>query len=63
MSPDRHRPADSGSRRVRLQVHLTEAEHAAIDEYRFAKRLPSLSAAVRQLLMAGLASGTRENGV
>jgi hypothetical protein len=48
--------AETGRRRVRLPIEITEAELAAIDDYRFARQLPSRSEAVRRLLMAGMSS-------
>lgn len=40
----------------RLQIMLDEAELTAIDDFRFARRLPSRAAAVRELLRRGLAA-------
>ena len=40
----------------RLQIMLTENELAALDDWRFARRMPSRAAAVRELLRLGLAS-------
>ncbi|PBC02534.1 hypothetical protein [Mesorhizobium sp. WSM3860] len=40
----------------RLQIMLTEEELAAVENWRFEKRMPSRSAAVRELLRRGLAS-------
>lgn len=40
----------------RLQIMLTENELAALDDWRFARRMPSRAAAVRELLRQGLAS-------
>jgi hypothetical protein len=44
------------SRGERLQIMLEEAELAAIDDFRFARRLPSRAAAVRELFRRGLAA-------
>lgn len=44
-------PAD---RDVRLQIMLQPQELEAIEEWRFAKRMPSRAAAVRELLRRGL---------
>jgi metal-responsive CopG/Arc/MetJ family transcriptional regulator len=44
------------ARRVRLQVQLSDAVVAAIDDYRFATRATSRSEAVRQLLKKGQAA-------
>lgn len=40
-------------RRVRLQITLSEATLAAVDDYRFATRAPNRAEAVRQLLKIG----------
>lgn len=40
----------------RLQIMLTETELKALDDWRFAKRMPSRAAAVRELLKRGLAA-------
>ncbi len=39
----------------RLQFMLTPDELSALDDWRFAKRMPSRAAAVRELLRRGLA--------
>jgi metal-responsive CopG/Arc/MetJ family transcriptional regulator len=44
------------SRPERLQIMLTAEELAAVDDWRFKKRMPSRAAAVRELLRAGLAA-------
>lgn len=44
------------SREQRLQIMLTEEELAAIDDWRFARRMPTRAAAVRELLKRGLAA-------
>ena len=49
----------------RLQIMLTESEQAALDDWRFAKRMPSRASAVRELLKRGLAAegfATAKNG-
>jgi hypothetical protein len=38
----------------RLQIMLNEAELAALDDWRFAQRMPSRAAAIRELLRRGL---------
>jgi hypothetical protein len=38
----------------RLQIMLTEAELAALDDWRFDRRMPSRAAAIRELLKRGL---------
>jgi len=40
----------------RLQIMLTDEELAALENWRFEKRMPSRSAAVRELLRRGLSS-------
>lgn len=45
-------------RTERLQIMLDDKELEAIEEWRFEMRLPSRSAAIRELLRIGL--GTRE---
>lgn len=40
----------------RLQVMLSPEEFRALDDWRFAQRMPSRAAAVRELLRRGLAS-------
>jgi len=42
------------SRGERLQIMLTQDELKALDDWRFAKRMPSRAAAVRELLRRGL---------
>lgn len=44
------------SRPERLQIMLSQEELEAVDDWRFARRLPSRAAAVRELLKRGLAS-------
>jgi hypothetical protein len=43
-------------REQRLQIMLTEGELQAIDDWRFARRMPTRAAAVRELLKRGLAA-------
>ena len=43
------------NRGERLQIMLTEDELAVLDDWRFANRMPSRAAAVRELLKRGLA--------
>ncbi len=40
----------------RLQLMLTEQEVAALDDWRFSKRMPSRASAIRELLKRGLAA-------
>jgi hypothetical protein len=49
--------AETGRRRVRLPIEVTDAELTAIDDYRSAKHVPSRSEAVRRLLMTGMFNG------
>jgi hypothetical protein len=44
------------TRPERLQIMLTAEELAAVDDWRFARRMPSRAAAVRDLLRLGLAA-------
>jgi hypothetical protein len=44
------------TRGERLQIMLTEEELQALDDWRFARRMPSRAAAVRELLKRGLAA-------
>jgi hypothetical protein len=44
------------TREQRLQIMLTEEELAAIDDWRFDRRMPTRAAAVRELLKRGLAA-------
>jgi hypothetical protein len=44
------------TRGERLQIMLTAEELAALDDWRFAKRMPSRASAVRELLKRGLAA-------
>jgi metal-responsive CopG/Arc/MetJ family transcriptional regulator len=46
----------SRQRGERLQIMLDDAELAAVDDFRFKKRMPSRAAAVRELLKRGLAA-------
>lgn len=43
-------------REERLQILLTRAELEALDNWRFAHRMPSRAAAIRELLKRGLAA-------
>ena len=44
------------NRGERLQIMLTEEELAALDDWRFSRRMPSRASAVRELLKRGLAA-------
>jgi hypothetical protein len=44
------------TRGERLQIMLTDKELEAVDNWRFASRMPSRAAAVRELLKRGLAA-------
>jgi hypothetical protein len=48
----RKKEVDRGER---LQIMLAPAELAALDDWRFERRMPSRAAAVRELLRRGLA--------
>ena len=50
------------NRAERLQIMLTAEELAALDDWRFAHRMPSRASAIRELLKRGLAvEGERFN--
>jgi hypothetical protein len=44
------------TRGERLQIMLAQAEVEALDDWRFARRMPSRAAAIRELLRRGLAA-------
>lgn len=44
------------NRESRLQIMLDTSEEAAIEDWRFKKRMPSRAAAVRELIRRGLAA-------
>lgn len=44
------------TRGERLQIMLSDEELRALDDWRFAKRMPSRASAVRELLRRGLAA-------
>jgi hypothetical protein len=44
------------ARGERLQIMLTDEELSALDDWRFARRMPSRASAVRELLKRGLAA-------
>jgi len=44
------------NRGERLQIMLTATELSALDDWRFAKRMPSRASAIRELLKRGLAA-------
>jgi hypothetical protein len=48
--------ANDLTRGERLQIMLTPEELAALDTWRFQRRMPSRAAAVRELLKRGLAA-------
>jgi hypothetical protein len=43
------------TRGERLQIMLTQEELTALDDWRFARRMPTRAAAIRELLKRGLA--------
>jgi hypothetical protein len=52
------------TRPERLQIMLTQDELAALDDWRFSRRMPSRAAAVRELLKRGLeAEGIEAEGI
>jgi hypothetical protein len=56
--------ANGLAREVRLQIMLSPQELKAVDNFRFAHRMPSRAAAVRELLRHGIAAAgaAPENG-
>ena len=44
------------SRPERLQIMLSAEEMSALDDWRFARRMPSRASAIRELLKRGLAA-------
>lgn len=44
------------ARETRVQIMLDDDELAAIDDWRFKRRMPSRAAAIRELLRRGLAA-------
>jgi hypothetical protein len=44
------------NREIRLQIMLDDGEVAAIEDWRFKKRMPSRAAAVREIIRRGLAA-------
>jgi hypothetical protein len=44
------------TREQRLQIMLTHNELVALDDWRFARRMPTRAAAIRELLKRGLAA-------
>ena len=51
------------TRGERLQIMLTSEEVAALDNWRFSRRMPSRAAAIRELLKRGLAAEGFANAV
>jgi hypothetical protein len=51
------------TRGERLQIMLTAAEVKALDDWRFAKRMPSRASAIRELLKRGLAAEGFETAI
>lgn len=49
------------ARETRLQIMLDDDELAAIDDWRFKKRMPSRAATIRELLRIGLQVNTNES--
>jgi hypothetical protein len=54
MKNGRGQAAGSAGREERLQIMLSPDELAAVDNFRFAHRMPSRAAAVRELFRLGL---------
>lgn len=53
---------DRQNRSERFNMFITKAELEAIEDWRFANRIPSLSEAVRQLIAAGLEAKSEKGG-
>jgi len=51
---------NSDMRGERLQIMLSPEELAAVDDFRFHRRMPTRAAAVRELLRLGLAAVTTD---
>ena len=49
--------AQNRARGERLQIMLSAEELAALDDFRFANRMPSRAAAIREILRRGLGVG------
>jgi metal-responsive CopG/Arc/MetJ family transcriptional regulator len=47
------------ARETRLQIMLDDEELAAIDDWRFKRRMPSRAAAIRELLRLGLLAASK----
>ena len=54
------RPKLGSSETERLHVKITADEIEAIDDWRYANRVPTRSEAVRRLIAAGLAASKKE---
>lgn len=54
---------ETKKRTVRIQVQLTEEELQSLDEWRFANRIPSRAAAIRELMRLGLTGTTIKRNV
>jgi hypothetical protein len=54
---------DNRERDERLQIMLTDEELRALDDWRFAMRMPSRAAAIRELLRRGLADADLKKAV
>jgi hypothetical protein len=57
------RKAQSAGRDERLQIMLSPDELAAVDTFRFERRMPSRAAAVRELMRLGLSATGVKDGV
>ena len=53
-------PANKGERTKRLQLFLSRDELSAIEDFQFHARMPSLAAAVRELIRRGMASAKKD---
>ena len=52
--------AEQKERNCRIQVHVSHDDQRAIDAFQFRERLPSKSAAIRELLRRGFVRDDRE---
>jgi hypothetical protein len=55
-TPHMQNGSNGSGRETRLQLMLTDRELEVLDDWRFAKRMPSRAAAIRELLRRGLAA-------
>ena len=63
MTMAKEQEKDGRERDERLQIMLTDEELAALDDWRFAMRMPSRAAAIRELLRLGLADAAQKKAI